>query len=72
MPSRAELSKIMKSAGYTVPNSVADQMSACVKAVWNGQSTGMTGRQCEESAMGNKHIPGSVGSQFASKWSGSK
>lgn len=68
MPSRAELSKIMKGAGYSVPNATADQMSGCVEGLKSG-GTYQEYRNCEANAMGNKHITGSVGASFASKWS---
>lgn len=68
MPSREELSRIMKTAGYSVPQDAAAQLSSCVGALWDGASDAQSARTCEKGAMGNKNTTGSVAAQFASKW----
>jgi hypothetical protein len=71
MPSREELSKIMKSANYgaAFTRAVEDQEASCFLPAPDGNV--VIDRSCLKGALGNRRTPGSVGAKMAASW-GSK
>jgi hypothetical protein len=71
MPSREELSKIMKTANYgsMFNREVADAEAGCFTAVGDDVTIS---RSCLKNALGNKRSPGTVGAKMASAWGSKK
>ena len=70
MPSREELSKIMKSANYgsAFTRSVEDQEASCFVPSADGNV--VIDRSCLKNALGNRRTPGSVGAKMSAAWGG--